>query len=108
MSVLLPSDVDEPTPGCHPCTQEFFVSSSCFRSFFFGVPVSVLLSFCLRLSHFGLSWRRRGWRQGLKDVALAVMGKSAIYSQPDNAAFDMTVQSAHRLNQVRLVIKRST
>ncbi|CAM9419840.1 unnamed protein product [Ectocarpus sp. 12 AP-2014] len=52
-----------------------------------------------RLSHFELSWRRRGWRQGLKDVALAVVGKSAIYSQPDNAAFDMTVQSAHRLNQ---------
>lgn len=73
----------------------------------FGVPFSVWLSSCLRLSHFELSWRRRGWRQGLKDVALAVVGKSAIYSQPDNAAFDMTVQSAHRLNQVGLVVKRS-
>ncbi len=53
-----------------------------------------------RLSHFELSWHKIGWRRACVELARAVAGNSLIFSRPDNAAFDMTVHSAHRWNQV--------
>lgn len=53
-----------------------------------------------RLVHFQLSWRHLGLRRAVAEVWRAAVGNSVIFSRADNAAFDMTVQSAHRWNQV--------
>lgn len=61
-----------------------------------------LLAFFLsirRLEHFGLSWRKLGLSKAVNELLRAVVGDSWIFSRPDNAAFDMTVHSAHRWNQ---------
>lgn len=63
-------------------------------------PVCISLA---RLSHFELSWHGLGWRRAFVELARAVVGDSVIFSRPDNAAFDMTVHSAHRYNQVGMV-----
>lgn len=60
-----------------------------------------------RLSHFELSWRHRGWWQACGEVFRAVIGDSTVFAHADNAAFDMTVHSAHRWNQVRKKDKRA-
>lgn len=56
-----------------------------------------------RLSHFQMSWRHLGWRRACVEVARAIAGDSVIFARPDNAAFDMTVHSASRYNQVRVM-----
>ncbi|CAM9396560.1 unnamed protein product [Pylaiella littoralis] len=52
-----------------------------------------------RLSHFQLSWHHLGWHRACAEFARALVGDSVIFARPDNAAFDMTVHSAHRWNQ---------
>lgn len=54
----------------------------------------------VRLSHFQLSWQHLGLWRGCSAVVRAAVGDSAIFAREDNAAFDMTVHSAHRWNTV--------
>lgn len=52
------------------------------------------------LSYFRLS-RRHGLLAGLGRVVKALLGLSNVCSTPDNAAYDMTVHAALRINKVR-------
>lgn len=52
------------------------------------------------LSYFRLS-RRHGLLAGLSRVVKALLGLSNVCSTPDNAAYDMTVHAALRINKVR-------
>lgn len=55
------------------------------------------------LSYFRLS-RRHGLLPGLARVAKALLGLSNVCSTPDNAAYDMTVHAALRINMARLCV----